>query len=277
MDRYAVFGNPIGHSKSPLIHQHFAEQTAQRLAYDKQLVDLEHFSEAANAFFAAKGKGLNITVPFKLDAYAYADQLTERAKQAGAVNTLAICQDGKILGENTDGIGMLQDIVVNLGWQLKSKKILLLGAGGAVRGVLGPLLSTEPESIVIANRTPEKALRLAERFCTDGNIQGCGFDALNKQQYDIVINGTAASLSGDLPPLPAGLLSSTACCYDMMYGAEPSVFMNWARQHGAVEVADGLGMLVEQAAQSFELWRGVRPDTAKVMTLLRRQLGDSTV
>lgn len=272
MDRYAVFGNPIGHSKSPLIHQHFAEQTEQCLSYDKQLVAPDQFEQAAKAFFSAEGKGLNITVPFKLEAYAFADQLSERAKQAGAVNTLALQQDGKILGENTDGIGMLRDITVNLGWQLENKRILLLGAGGAVRGVLGPLLGAEPESVVIANRTLAKAAQLAEQFSTQGNVQSCAYKELAGQCFDIVINGTAASLSGDLPPLPAKLLSSGACCYDMMYGREPTVFMRWAQQHNAAAVADGLGMLVEQAAESFFLWRGVRPTTQAVISLIRHQL-----
>lgn len=272
-DRYAVFGNPIAHSRSPQIHALFARQTQQDMHYDRQLVDIGNFSTAAAAFFSSGGKGLNITVPFKLDAYAFADALTLRAQQAQAVNTLATQKDGSILGDNTDGVGLVADITQNLGWTLRGKSILVLGAGGAVRGVLGPLLSQQPQALVIANRTPSKAHELAEAFATIAStrqkIRGCGYEGLGDAQFDIVINGTSASLAGDLPPLPANLLAPVACCYDMMYGAEPTVFMRWARQHNAAHIADGLGMLVEQAAESFALWRGLRPNTAGVIAELR--------
>ncbi|MGS2723457.1 shikimate dehydrogenase [Porticoccus sp. GXU_MW_L64] len=270
-DQYAVFGNPIGHSKSPLIHSAFAEQTGQQLEYHAQLVPADRFSAAADAFFAAGGRGLNITVPFKEQAFAYADTLTERARCAGAVNTLAAQQDGSVLGDNTDGIGMVTDITANLGWPIAGKRVLLLGAGGAVRGVLQPLFAQSPHSITIANRTVAKAEGLAAEFIHLGSATGCGFERLHGQQFDVVINGTSASISGQLPPLPANLPTPGCVCYDMMYASQPTVFMQWAQAHGATRVADGLGMLVEQAAESFALWRGVRPNTSPVITLLRGQ------
>jgi shikimate dehydrogenase len=267
-DRYAVFGNPIAHSKSPQIHAMFAQQTQQDMHYDRQRVDVGNFSAEATAFFSGGGKGLNITVPFKLDAYAFATVLTARAQQAAAVNTLALQADGTILGDNTDGVGLVADMTTNLGWLLRDKKILVLGAGGAVRGVLGPLLLQRPQCIFIANRTAQKAVELAATF----RVQGCGYEQLGDEQFDMVINGTSASLAGDLPPLPANLLAANAGCYDMMYGARPTVFMQWALQQGAAHVADGLGMLVEQAAEAFTLWRGMRPRTAEVIDELRKVL-----
>ena len=272
-DQYAVFGNPINHSKSPNIHRQFAEQTGQDMHYAKQLVAEGEFTQAAEAFFAQGGKGLNITVPFKLDAYTFAQQLTPRAKRAGAVNTLAIQIDGSIIGDNTDGIGMVHDMH-NLGWELKDKRILILGAGGAVRGVLQPLLEEQPLSIHIANRTLGKAQELAQEFHDLGDIHACSFEHIEGQQFDVVINGTSASLSGDLPPLPNKLLSTNACCYDMMYGAEPTVFMAWAERQGATHIADGLGMLVGQAAEAFYLWRHVRPEVMPVIVAMRRQLNE---
>ena len=269
-DNYAVFGNPIEHSKSPAIHTAFATATGEDIYYQKQLVDKDGFVAAADTFFVAGGKGLNITVPFKQDAYSYAAKLTPRARRAGAVNTLSMQEDGTILGDTTDGVGMVRDMMDNLGWQIKGKKILMLGAGGAVRGVLEPLLELLPQHIVIANRTVDKALQLSKGFADMGYLLGCGFDMLDGQQFDLVINGTSASLSGELPPLPNDLLTAGANCYDMMYGTEPTVFMQWAQQHGANAVADGLGMLVEQAAESFSIWRGVRPETKSVITDLRQ-------
>lgn len=268
-DQYAVFGNPIEHSKSPIIHSQFAKLTDQNLVYNKQKVDIDGFADAAKAFFADGGKGLNITVPFKLDAYQFADQLSQRARQAGAINTLVLAEDGSIKGDNTDGIGMVTDITENLDWQIKDKKVLILGAGGAVRGVLGPLLAHNPKVVVIANRTVEKAKQLATAFGQSGKLLGIGFDGLKELEFDLVINGTSASLAGDLPPLPDTLLANGACCYDMMYAKDPTVFMQWATHHGAKSTADGLGMLVEQAAESFRLWRGVKPPTQSVIELLR--------
>ena len=268
-DIYAVFGNPIEHSKSPAIHAAFAAATGEDLSYQKQLVQMGNFSEAADDFFAAGGKGLNITVPFKQDAYGYAARLTARARHAGAVNTLSLQDDGTVMGDTTDGVGMVRDMVDNLGWQIKGKKVLVLGAGGAVRGVLEPLLELLPQHVVIANRTIDNALNLSKGFAEMGYLLGCGFDMLPGQQFDLVINGTSASLSGELPPLPNDLLAERANCYDMMYSAEPTVFMRWAQQHGAAAVSDGLGMLVEQAAASFFLWRGIKPETKAVIADLR--------
>ena len=272
-DKYAVFGNPIEHSKSPDIHRQFAEQTGQDLSYSKQLVAEDGFEAAANEFFANGGRGLNITVPFKQDAYAYVARTTSRARRAGAVNTLTLEADGTILGDTTDGIGLVGDIVHNLGWQIRHKKVLVLGAGGAVRGVLEPLLEQQPQHVVIANRTVDKALQLAKGFAEFGYLLGCGFDMLGEQQFDLVINGTSASLQGDMPPLPDSLINPDAgtACYDMLYGAEPTPFMKWAAERGAL-VSDGLGMLVGQAAESFALWRGVRPETAPVIADIRAKL-----
>nr|ACY24846.1 AroE shikimate 5-dehydrogenase [uncultured organism] len=272
-DQYAVFGNPINHSKSPVIHRQFAEQTGQDLHYAKQLVEVDAFVKTAQAFFAEGGKGLNVTIPFKVEAFHFAQQLTPRAQCAGAVNTLALQADGKILGDNTDGIGMVHDMH-NLGWELRGKRILVLGAGGAVRGILQPVLAEHPSQVIIANRTVSKAEELAAHFHDLGDVKAKAFEALNGEQFDIVINGTSASLSGDLPPLPNGLLSSNASCYDLMYGAEPTVFLKWAAEQGAVELADGLGMLVGQAAEAFYLWRQIRPEVVPVITALRRQLNE---
>lgn len=272
-DQYAVFGNPINHSKSPTIHRQFAEQTGQDMHYAKQLVEVNAFAQAAEAFFAQGGKGLNITVPFKLDAFQFAHTITPRAQRAGAVNTLAWQNDGTILGDNTDGIGMVHDMH-NLGWELCDKRILVLGAGGAVRGILQPLLAEQPQRLVIANRTLIKAEALELQFHDLGNIHACSYEQLAAEEFDLVINGTSASLSGDLPPLPPQLLAAGAHCYDMMYGAEPTVFMTWASQHGAQAVADGLGMLVGQAAEAFYVWRHIRPEVIPVITALRHQLNE---
>lgn len=266
MDRYAVVGHPVAHSRSPRIHAAFAEQVGHALQYDAIDIAPGQFDAEVGRFFTEGGKGLNITLPYKQDAYRFADRLTRRARQAGAVNTLARQADGCIVGDNTDGAGLLRDMLVNQHWQLQGKRVLVLGAGGAVRGVLGPLLEQQPAALVIANRTASKAENLATAFGEP--VSGCGYDALGGQFFDVVINGTSASLSGELPPLPEGLLADGACCYDMMYGVEPTVFLQWALQHGA-NTADGLGMLVEQAAESFVLWRDVRPQTAAVLAALR--------
>ena len=275
-DQYAVFGNPIEHSKSPEIHRQFAEQTQQTLAYEKQLVPENGFDQAADTFFANSGKGLNVTVPFKQEAFRYADAITDRARRAGAVNTLALQNDSKVLGDTTDGVGLVTDIKDNLGWQIRHKRILILGAGGAVRGVLEPLLAEQPQHIVIANRSVDKALQLSQQFAELGYLLGCGYDMLGEQSYDLIINGTSAGLQGQLPPLPETLIAREAeevktACYDMMYDAKPTLFVQWAQQQGAV-ASDGLGMLVEQAAESFALWRGVRPQTADTIQSLRAQL-----
>ncbi len=266
-DRYAVVGHPVAHSKSPRIHRQFAEQTGEPVEYRAIDIPPGEFAARVQAFFAAGGKGLNVTLPYKEEAYRLAERLTRRARQAGAVNTLALQGDGSLLGDNTDGAGLVQDLQHNLHWDIRGLRVLLLGAGGAVRGVIGPLLEQQPAVLVIANRTPEKAVQLATAF--GSGVRGCGYAALAGEAFDLVINGTSASLAGELPPLPAGLLAAGACCYDMMYGPEPTVFLRWAQDHGAA-TADGLGMLVEQAAEAFFLWRRVRPQTGPVLQALRQ-------
>ncbi len=269
-DQYAVFGNPIKHSRSPQIHRAFAEQTGQDINYVSTLVETDQFQSAASRFFKSGGKGLNVTVPFKQDAFTFADELSERARRAGAVNTLIHQDDGKILGDNTDGVGLVRDIASNLGWAIEGKKVLLVGAGGAVMGVLEPLLQQHPALIVIANRTVSKAQKLAREFADLGNIKGCGFDELAESgHFDLIINGTSASLAGEIAPLPNSVLTAKTQGYDMMYAAEPTPFMRWMNEHGAQQTADGLGMLVEQAAEAFTLWRGVRPETAAVIQSIR--------
>jgi len=271
-DRYAVFGNPIMHSKSPLIHTAFARQTSEALKYDAILVAEDDFSEAVGNFLGGVGKGLNVTIPFKEEAWALAQQHSARAKLAGAVNTLYRNAQGELCGDNTDGVGLVTDITVNHGGEIRGKTLLILGAGGAVRGVLEPILAQQPARLVIANRTLARAENLVELFADYGDIEASGFADLEGQKFDLVINGTAASLQGEVPPLPDGLLNSGAWCYDMMYGAEPTAFNVWALDHGAEKALDGLGMLVEQAAESFSIWRGSRPDTSEVIQELRHQL-----
>ena len=269
VDRYAVFGNPVRHSKSPWIHAAFAAQTDQQLQYRAVLVEEGGFAAAADAFFDAGGLGLNVTVPFKTDACDYADELSPRARVAGAANTLARREDDTIIGDNTDGVGLVRDMVANLGWQIRGRQVAVLGAGGAVRGVLEPLLREQPASLLIVNRTADKAEALAKAFAELGTLEAGGYSLLDGRQFDLLINGTSASLAGELPDLPDGLLNEKSCCYDMMYAAEPTPFMHWAAQHTAWAVSDGLGMLVEQAAESFYLWRGVRPQTGPVLAELR--------
>lgn len=269
LDSYVVVGNPIAHSKSPQIHTLFAAQSGQQMHYGTLLAPLDGFARAVEDFVIGGGKGFNITVPFKQEAWALAAARSERAEFAGAVNTIAVRDDGSLYGDNTDGVGMVRDITVNYGCAIKGKRVLVLGAGGAVRGVLGPLLAEQPASLTVANRTVARAAELAELFAAKGKISACGFDELAGQQFDLVINGTSASLQGELPPLPDDILADGAWCYDMMYGAAPTPFMVWATAHGAAHALDGLGMLVEQAAEAFLLWRGVRPDTAPVIKAIR--------
>lgn len=271
-DQYAVMGNPIAQSRSPEIHRAFAEQTGQDMGYSKILVPIDQFKAQVKEFFDDSGKGLNITVPFKLQAWQLANVKSERAEQAGSANTLLLGKDGKLYADNTDGVGLVRDIINNHQGNLAGKRVLVLGAGGAVRGVLGPLLTEKPKALVIANRTIEKAEGLASLFKRQGKVSACGFEQLAGKQFDWVINGTAASLQGELPPLPDNLLSNNAWCYDMMYGAEDTVFMQWAKAQGAAKVMDGLGMLVEQAAESFFIWRHARPQTQPVIEQLRGEL-----
>lgn len=270
LNNYAVMGNPVAHSKSPRIHTLFAEQTGESVHYEAIQVDPGGFAQAVGNFDASGGKGLNITVPFKQEAWALVNERSDRAERAGAVNTIKFI-DKTLFGDNTDGIGLVNDLLNNQ-IAIQDKHILLMGAGGAARGVLAPLLEQQPAQLIIANRTAEKARELADAFRDLGPIEGCGYEALQNKQFDLLINATAASLQGELPPLPYNLLADGAACYDMMYGAEPTPFMQWATQHGATTVLDGLGMLVEQAAESFYIWRGVRPDTSPVIQQLRREM-----
>ncbi|SMF93654.1 shikimate dehydrogenase [Methylomagnum ishizawai] len=273
IDRYAVFGHPIGHSQSPRIHTLFAAQTGQVLTYAAQDVPAEDFETAAREFFVTGGKGLNCTVPLKELAFAWTDQLSERAVQAKAVNTLALRPDGAVFGDNTDGEGLVRDLTGNLGLGIEGRRILLLGAGGAGRGVLAPLLALAPERLVIANRTVAKAEILAGEFGDLGPVVGCGFADLAGESFDLILNATAASLGGEVPDLPGGLLAAGGSCYDLAYGKEPTSFVRWGKAAGAALSMDGIGMLVEQAAAAFELWRGVRPATRSVIAALNAGRG----
>ncbi|GAB5452964.1 MAG: shikimate dehydrogenase [Halioglobus sp.] len=271
-DRYAVFGNPIKQSKSPAIHTLFAEQTGQSMQYRAVRVKLDDFERATRDFFAGGGRGLNVTVPFKSEAYRLADALSERADRAGAVNTLTRGEDGTVAGDNTDGVGIVRDMIVNLGWTIAGRKVLVLGAGGAVRGVLELLLREQPQQLLVVNRTAQKAQQLAREFNELGPMEGGGMELIGQRDFDLIINATSAGLSGEMPELPSSLLNERSCCYDMVYGAEPTAFMRWAAHHAAWAVADGLGMLVEQAAESFYVWRGVRPETRPVIYRLREAM-----
>ncbi|MGM0541825.1 MAG: shikimate dehydrogenase [Pseudomonadota bacterium] len=278
-DLYAVVGDPIAHSKSPLIHRLFAEQTNQDLAYEAIRIDTEETTfQWAIADLKNRGyKGLNITVPFKLDAFESADQLSQRAQTAHAVNTFIFNEDGTISGDNTDGIGLVNDIELNGLRPFKEQKVLILGAGGAVQGILEPLLEKQPHLVHIANRTAQRAIVLGKRFTTPIPITGSGWGDIPQIQYDIIINGTSASLEGKLPPISNQLIASNALVYDMMYGDKPTVFMDWAKQaQPNCQTLDGLGMLVGQAAEAFFLWRGVRPETTSVIAEVRALITPKT-
>lgn len=277
LDRYGVMGNPIDHSQSPRIHRLFAAQTQQALEYNAISVAPGELAAAVDGFRRDGGRGLNITLPFKRDAWVYADILSARAERAGAVNTLVFRDNGEALGDNTDGLGLVRDLVENHGLMLADKRILLVGAGGAARGVIGLLLDKKPAKLIIANRTSGKAVELAMLFNRLGPVSGYSLDALQGFRFDLIINATAASLEGEMPPLPAGLVAEGGWCYDMMYGSTLSPFMSWGLAQGALQAVDGLGMLVEQAAESFWLWRGIRPDTAAVIAELRRSLSDDCI
>lgn len=261
MNRYGIMGHPIQHSWSPEIHQLFAKQTGQELIYQPILVPLDGFSQALDAFQAGGGQGLNITLPFKQQAYQLVDQLSERAKRAKSVNTIQFNADGSRWGDNTDGVGFIRDVIHHHAFPLLNKRVLILGAGGAVRGILDPLLQEKPARIVIVNRTRENADNLAAEF----SIEAHDFAALTNDQFDLIINGTSASLMQADMELPSNMLSEQAYCYDMVYGKRSTPFMTWAETHHASLVSDGLGMLVEQAAESFFIWRDVRPETQSVL------------
>lgn len=265
IDRYGVMGYPVSHSRSPVIHRLFALQTGQNLQYELLQVTPDKLETAIRQFQRTGGKGLNITVPHKSEVAKLVDQLSERASTAGAVNTLAF-KDNKIFGDNTDGIGLLRDLVVNLSVNLENSSILILGAGGATRGIVGPLLEMQPAALLIANRTLGKAKVLSDHFEKMGPVSCCRFKAVpTSEPYDLIINATSAGLHGDTPPYPEAAVSDKTFCYDLSYGLSPTPFSAWAREQGAAKSVMGWGMLVEQAAESFHIWRGVQPDTAAVL------------
>lgn len=272
-DLYAVVGDPIAHSKSPLIHRLFAEQTDQNLVYEAIRIDSEetYFEREIRRLQTQGFKGINITVPYKLDAFELADELSERAQLAQAVNTYIFREDGTIYGDNTDGAGLVLDIEDNGMRPFKDQRVLILGAGGAVQGILKPLLDKQPGLVHIANRTAQRAKVLGERFNTTVPISASGWDDIPTETFDIIINGTSASLDGKLPPVTHKIIGAHSLVYDMMYGAQPTVFLNWAQQHQpSCQRMDGLGMLVGQAAEAFYLWRGVHPKTKMVIEEVRR-------
>ncbi len=274
-DLYAVVGDPIAHSKSPLIHRLFAEQTQQDLLYEAIRIDTDStpFEYAMEDLKNRGYKGINITVPFKLNAFEYADQRSSRAQAAHAVNTFTFQTDGTTQADNTDGIGLVNDIEQNGKRSIKDQKVLILGAGGAVQGILEPLLNKQPTSVHIANRTAQRAQVLGKRFTSDAAISGSGWEDIPNQEFDIIINGTSASLEGKLLPISNKLVGKNTLIYDMMYGDKPTVFMNWAKQHQPnCHTMDGLGMLIGQAAEAFYIWRGVRPKTAPVIAEVRAQI-----
>ena len=276
IDRYAVIGNPIAHSKSPIIHAEFARQTVQELHYGTLLAPLDGFVQEVGAFVKRGGRGLNVTLPFKLEAFELATEKSPRALDAGAVNTLKFVGES-VVGDNTDGVGLVRDITKNIGFTIRGKRILLLGSGGAARGVIYPLLQEEPLSFTIVNRTAEKASQLIARYFEISffkriHLAALTFPELQNQAFDLVINATAASVNGESLPLPRDIFARGSLGYEMMYGKGRTPFMQFAREDGAAKVADGLGMLVEQAAESFFIWRGIRPDTQPVLTKLKNSL-----
>lgn len=267
-DQYGVVGHPVAHSLSPFIHAMFARQTGQPMSY--RLFDFppEDLQERIAGFFAQGGRGLNITLPYKVAAVERANELTSRAQHAGAVNTLAMRNDGTVLGDNTDGIGLTQDLCVNQRVVVTRRRVLIIGAGGAVRGVLAPLLALAPEALIIANRTADRARALAAAFAQMGNVEGVGFRYIAGGPYDIVINATSASLTGEIPDVPVGAIGAETFCYDMAYGKGDTPFVRWCVELGCRAAVSGWGMLVEQAAESFRLWRGIRPLTGPVLAAL---------
>lgn len=271
IDLYAVFGHPIGHSLSPRIHTLFAAKTGQSLSYSRQDVEPDRFEAALASFLDEGGKGLNCTVPLKELAFEVADRKSLRAMKAKAVNTLALCDDGQIYGDNTDGVGLVRDLTTHLGMTLKDSRILLIGAGGASRGILLPLLEQQPYSLTLTNRTLCRAEQLAADFGEFSSISVCPLAELQGKKFDLILNATAASLTGELPNLPATIVAAGGSCYDLAYGSQPTAFVKWGIQVGAVQSVDGIGMLVEQAAEAFDLWRGIRPDTASVLAKLKAE------
>jgi shikimate dehydrogenase len=267
-DRYAVIGYPVAHSRSPFIHAMFARQTGQNLTYERLEAPPQAFDRVTREFIAAGGRGLNVTVPHKEAAALLVDRLTRRAARAGAVNTIVVTPDG-LLGDVTDGVGLVRDLRYNLGLDLLGARIRLVGAGGAARGVLEPLLAERPQRVDLVNRTVDRAARLAALFAADGNVRAGGLDAFAEETADLVINATSASLEDTVPYVPGFVVGAATVCYDMAYGPEGTAFTRWAAAAGAIRAVQGWGMLVEQAAESFELWRGVRPETAAVLRALQ--------
>ena len=273
VDQYGVFGHPVGHSFSPFIHGVFARDTGQQMSYRAYDVEPQELGSRVQEFFGGGGRGLNITLPHKVAAVEVVQELTARAAHAAAVTTLVLQDDNIILGDNTDGAGLVRDLCDNLGLVVTQRRLLILGAGGATRGVLAPLLGLQPAIAVIANRTPERAEALAAAFADLGVTQGVGFAYVGDTPFDLIINATSASLSGDIPPIPAGAVGPETVCYDLAYGRSAMAFVRWAQQSGCALAVQGLGMLVEQAAESFRLWRGVRPATAEVLAALKQRIG----
>ena len=268
-DRYGVMGYPVSHSRSPVIHRLFALQTGENIQYELLQVTPDKLETAIRQFQRTNGRGLNITVPHKQEVVRLCDQLSEPARTAGAVNTLSF-RGGEIHGDNTDGIGLLRDLTLNLAFSIEGSSILVLGAGGATRGIVGPLLEMQPASLRIANRTIERAKALAEHFGRSGPVSACRFNAVPVSEgYDLVINATSAAVKGEAPPYPAAAVSPETLCYDLSYGLNPTPFSVWAREQGAERSVMGWGMLVEQAAESFFIWRGVRPDTTPVLKQMK--------
>jgi shikimate dehydrogenase len=271
-DRYAVIGHPVAHSRSPFIHARFAEQTHQSLEYGTIDATPAEFETAVGHFFATGGLGLNVTIPHKEAAFRLATELTPRAQRAQAVNTLGLAKNGQLLGDNTDGTGLARDLLNNQRIAIAGRRVLLLGAGGAARGVLAPLIGLRPTLLTIVNRTPQRAAELVAMFEDLGPLRAIGYEALGDETFDIVINATAASLAGEVPALPPAIVNAQSICYDMAYAREDTPFVHWAHQRGVARAVDGLGMLVEQAAESFHVWRGLRPDTASVLAELTAEL-----
>jgi shikimate dehydrogenase len=270
-DRYALVGHPVEHSRSPLIHQLFARQTGQPITYELIDAQRDELESAVRGFMAAGGRGLNVTVPHKEAAFALMDEVGEAAAAAGAVNTISAIGGGRLRGDNTDGIGLLRDVTVNLRQPIAERSVLILGAGGAARGIVAPLLGARPRELVIANRTRARAATLLEQFGSVAPLRCAGFDELDPlPPFDVTINATSAGLHGELPPFPGSLVGPRSFCYDLVYGVNETPFVTWARSHGAAQAVQGWGMLVEQAAESFYLWRGVRPDTAPILKQLVR-------
>ncbi|MCB1827607.1 MAG: shikimate dehydrogenase [Coxiellaceae bacterium] len=268
MDSYAVIGHPIAHSQSPKIHAEFAKQTKQNLSYVAIEAPIDGFFNTLKDFEAAGGKGCNVTLPFKTEAFEIADSHSQLAIEAGAANTL-VFKDNKIFADSTDGPGLIQDITNNHHYSLRQKKILILGAGGVVKCIAGPLLAQAPASLVIANRTVEKAERIAKQFEMRGEIDSAGLSDIPDEPFDLIINATSASINGKVPAISTKLISKQTWCYDLFYSKQATAFLTWAKQLGAAECIDGLGMLVEQAAAAFYLWRGVYPETKSVIAMLR--------